>query len=398
MGIIQAAVSSAKDVANEQWKEFFYCDSIADEILLVRGVKRVSQHSANNRMDDEVITPGSVVCVADGQGALAVSQGKVIASYMEPGEHIYENPEQPGGVKGFFKETGNRIAFGGGVQTNTQRIYYFNTKEIRGTPFNARIPKTLTGMDLQSAVSIGGVFSYRVCDPAAFYKMVTGNVALRYERSRLNSQLVSELVTTLATAFAKTEIPAMSDIGLHVDDLVTTLKADVNEIWRQKRGLELVSVAFSGWDFEGATAVANVQMTKVFAAGNPADPATDRGTADSGASQQRTADSGSLQQQAAGNGSSDDERTSEGSSKTMSTSESSSSSWTCQCGHVCTTNFCPECGSKKPEGWICKCGHICTTNFCPECGSKKPEEWICECGQENKGNFCISCGRNRGVR
>jgi len=309
MGIIQAAVYSAKDVANEQWKEFFYCDSIADEILLVRGVKRVSEKSANNRMDDEVITPGSVIAVADGQGALAVSQGKVIASYMEPGEHVYENPEQPGGIKGFLKETGNRISFGGGVQTNTQRIYYFNTKEIRGIPFSARIPKTLTGMDLQSASSVGGVFSYRVCDPAVFYKMVTGNVALRYERSRLNSQLVSELVTSLATAFAKTQIPAMSEIGLHVDDLIEVLKADLNEIWRQKRGLELLSIAFDSWAFDGADAIANVQMTKVFAAGNPSASLTGKTPADSG----------------------------------------SSASWTCRCGHVCTTNFCPECGSKMPE-------------------------------------------------
>ena len=362
MGIIQAAVQSAKDVASEQWKEFFYCDSIADEILLVRGHKRVSEHSANNRMDDEVITPGSVIAVADGQGALAVSQGKVIGSYMEPGEHIYENPEQPGGVKGFLKETGNRIGFGGGVQTNTQRIYYFNTKEIRGIPFTARIPCMIGTMDFFSTASTGGVFSYRVCDPAVFYKMVTGNVALRYERSRLNKQLVSELATALSPAFAKTEIPSMSDIGLHVDDLITTLKAELNEKWRQKRGLELVSIAFDGWSFEGAGIVANVQTTKVFAESpNGTEPASGSGGTDSRSSENRAADGEAPKDEKAGDGVAE-------SRKIM---PASSPTWTCSCGYVCTTNFCPECGSKKPEGWIC------------------------ECGQENKGNFCIACGKRR---
>ncbi len=316
MGIIRAVTSSIGDVAGEQWKEFFYCDSLPDSLLLVRGRKRITENSANNRMDDGVITNGSVIAVADGQGAIAVSQGKVIAQYMEPGEHIFDDPEHPGGVKGFLKETGNRISFGGGVQTTQQRIYYFNTKEIRGIPFSGEIPVTLQSGDFQSKLSVSGVFSYKLIDPVAFYKMVTGNVATSYNRFRLQEQLATELKTALSVAAAKTELPRMNDIGLHTDDLITSLKAELGPLWKEKRGLMPVQIAFDALSFSGAEAISQIQMTSVFA-----------------------------------------EKT-----------------WTCSCGTVCNANFCPECGAKRSDEWICSCGQRNSGNFCENCGAKRSNE------------------------
>jgi membrane protease subunit (stomatin/prohibitin family) len=51
--------------------------------------------------------------------------------------------------------------------------------------------------------------------------------------------------------------------------------------------------------------------------------------------------------------------------------------WNCACGtQNIATNFCPNCGAKKPaadNGWICPdCGQKeIKTNFCPNCGHKK---------------------------
>lgn len=80
--------------------------------------------------------------------------------------------------------------------------------------------------------------------------------------------------------------------------------------------------------------------------------------------------------------------------------------WNCVCGQTNnTTNFCPNCGAKKPEqsvGWNCACGQMnITSNFCPNCGAKKPveeQEWICpDCGKKGiKTNFCPNCGRKKG--
>ena len=81
--------------------------------------------------------------------------------------------------------------------------------------------------------------------------------------------------------------------------------------------------------------------------------------------------------------------------------------WDCpDCGQKnITTNFCPNCGKKKPEapkGWDCPdCGQKgIMTNFCPHCGTQKPTEdtgWTCpNCGQKNiKTNFCPNCGHKK---
>ena len=82
-------------------------------------------------------------------------------------------------------------------------------------------------------------------------------------------------------------------------------------------------------------------------------------------------------------------------------------SWDCPaCGHKnITTNFCPDCGGRKPEaktGWDCaQCGtKNIQSSFCPNCGAKKPEEssgWICpECGTKDiLSKFCPNCGRKK---
>ena len=81
--------------------------------------------------------------------------------------------------------------------------------------------------------------------------------------------------------------------------------------------------------------------------------------------------------------------------------------WDCPvCGHKnITTNFCPDCGGKKPEvktGWDCaQCGtKNIQSKFCPNCGAKKPEEpsgWTCpECGTKDiLSKFCPNCGAKK---
>lgn len=79
--------------------------------------------------------------------------------------------------------------------------------------------------------------------------------------------------------------------------------------------------------------------------------------------------------------------------------------WNCTCGQQnISSNFCPNCGSRKPEpqaGWTCpNCGATnITSNFCPDCGTRKPVPnlgWSCACGQTNiKSNFCPNCGNKK---
>ena len=79
--------------------------------------------------------------------------------------------------------------------------------------------------------------------------------------------------------------------------------------------------------------------------------------------------------------------------------------WNCACGqNNITSNFCPNCGAKKPalqSGWTCpNCGAVnISSNFCPNCGARKPEPprgWDCACGTKNiMSNFCPNCGKKR---
>ena len=82
------------------------------------------------------------------------------------------------------------------------------------------------------------------------------------------------------------------------------------------------------------------------------------------------------------------------------------SGWDCVCGQRgISTNFCPNCGSKRPAapaGWTCpSCGKAdIATNFCPECGTPKPAGpavWTCpNCGNAGiTGKFCPECGTKK---
>ena len=85
MGLMKAITGAAGGVLADQWKEFFYCDSIANDILIVKGQKRISGRSSNTKAEDNIISNGSGIAVADGQCMIIVEQGKVVEVCAEPG-------------------------------------------------------------------------------------------------------------------------------------------------------------------------------------------------------------------------------------------------------------------------------------------------------------------------
>lgn len=79
-------------------------------------------------------------------------------------------------------------------------------------------------------------------------------------------------------------------------------------------------------------------------------------------------------------------------------------SWNCACGTKnIASNFCPNCGAKRPisvSGWDCACGtKNINSNFCPNCGTKRPSPsigWNCTCGAKNiTSSFCPDCGKKK---
>ena len=94
MGLIKAALGSLKGTLADQYKEFFYCDSIPNDILVVKGRKRASNRSSN-KGDDNIISQGSLIAVADGQAMIIVEQGKIVEFCNEPGEYTFDASTEP---------------------------------------------------------------------------------------------------------------------------------------------------------------------------------------------------------------------------------------------------------------------------------------------------------------
>ena len=94
MGLIKAGIGALGGTLADQWKEFFYCESMPKEVLVTKGQKRVSGRSSNTKGNDNIISNGSGIAVADGQCMIIVEQGKIVEVCAEPGEFTYDTSLQ----------------------------------------------------------------------------------------------------------------------------------------------------------------------------------------------------------------------------------------------------------------------------------------------------------------
>ena len=79
MGLIKAISGAIRGVAADQWKEYFYCDALESDVLVVKGQRRNnSRFGTSNKGNDNLISNGSVVAVNEGQCMIIVDQGKVV--------------------------------------------------------------------------------------------------------------------------------------------------------------------------------------------------------------------------------------------------------------------------------------------------------------------------------
>lgn len=227
MGLMKAGLGAAGGTLADQWREFFYCEALEADVLVAKGEKRTGGRSSNKKGEDNIISNGSVIAVADGQCMMIVEQGKVVEVCAEPGEFTYDTSTEPSifygglgeGIKKSFQEIGKRFTFGGDAGKD-QRVYYFNTKEIIGnkygtpSPVPFRVVDTNVGLDIDIAIRCHGEYSYKITNPLLFYTNVCGNVDYYYERENIDSQLKTELMTALQPAFAK-----ISEMGIRYSAL-----------------------------------------------------------------------------------------------------------------------------------------------------------------------------------
>ena len=56
MGLIKAGIGALGGVLADQWKEFFYCEALDMDTLVVKGQKRVSAHTSTTFPCSTIIT------------------------------------------------------------------------------------------------------------------------------------------------------------------------------------------------------------------------------------------------------------------------------------------------------------------------------------------------------
>ena len=123
MGLIKAAAGAAGGVLADQWKEYFYCESMPADVLITKAHKKVSGRSSNKHGSENIISNGSVIAVNDGQCMLIVEQGKVVDVCAEPGEYKYDMSTEPSVFCGDLGE-GIRNVFQKAAQTARREIEF----------------------------------------------------------------------------------------------------------------------------------------------------------------------------------------------------------------------------------------------------------------------------------
>lgn len=450
MGILKVGAGALSSVLADQWREYFYCPSMEEDVLVTKGAKRQGQRNYNTKGSDNLISNGSIIAVNEGQCMIIVDQGAIVEVCAEAGEFVYDSSSEPsifyGSLKesivASFKQFAKRVGFAGDTAKD-QRIYYFNTKEILGNKYGTanpvpfRVVDQNIGLDIDIAIRCHGEYAYKIVDPILFYKNICGNVEADYTRDKIDSQLKSEMLTALQPAFGK-----ISDMGIrysalpgHTMELAKVLNEVLAENWAKRYGIEISSIGVNSVKApeEDEKMIKELQKNAVFR--NPGMAAAHLTSAQADAMKAAASNTSTgpmmafagmnmannaggintntlfqmaSEQQAAvpaggaGAAVAPGQARPAGAGIPAGAASAQNDSWTCSCGQAGNTGkFCMGCGKQKEEPkktWTCVCGTENSGKFCVNCGKQKPEEdnfWICSCGSKNKGKFCGECGKKK---
>ena len=428
MGLIKAGMGAIGGVLADQWKEYFYCDSMTPDVLMCKGQKRTSSQgrSSNTSGEDNIISNGSVIAVNVGQCMMIVEQGKVVDLCAEPGEYTYDKSTEPSVFTGDLKESviqvfqrmGKRFTFGGDTGKD-QRVYYFNTKEIIGNKYGtpAEIPFKVIEENTRRSLLV------RI--------RCFGDD--QYLRSQWDSQLKSELLTALQPAFGKISAQRIdyTELPMRSMELADALNDVLSSKWRDLRGIEIVSFGVNSVkaNEEDEAKLQKVQMGAMMS--NPEmrmgvlTDATADGIRNASANESGMGPMGAFIGMGMANmagGMAMGNAYGPGGQYPPQYGQqpygqppqqpyppqqpAPAAGWACSCGHTGNTgNFCSGCGKPKPApqpaagGWDCACGAKGNTGkFCTNCGKPQPaapEGWTCSCGSVNQGQFCPNCGSRK---
>lgn len=435
MGLIRAALNAAGGTLRDQYKEYIYCEALPTNVLIQRGTSQ--RYTGNtNHGNENVITDGSKVAVADGQCLLIVENGKIVDFCAETGAYVYNTGTSPSmltggmtGLKKSFSTLWNRIQ-SGGQQDNDQRVYYVNLKEIVGNKFGVG-NVAFRDSEFNFTITLGcfGEYSYKITDPLMFYTNVCGNVRDSYTRDNIDSQFKAEVQSNLQqvlSTLASKRIP-YDQITNYNREVRDSMNAELTAEWVEKRGISVESFAITvSPNEESKKKIEQFQSSRVYTdarmlgarIGEAQANAMENAASNTNGSMAAFMGMGMAQQAGGMNaaqlfnmgqqqqpqpqpGQQQPQPEQPQNQQPKNEQSQPVSKWTCSCGAENTGKFCCECGAPAPvptknsNTWVCSCGVENTGKFCSECGAKKPLDCKCEtCGYEGDKpfKFCPECG------
>lgn len=418
MGLIRLAKIGADAIGStlgDQWLEYFYCDSIDSDTLMVKGQKKVNDgHNYNTKgMQDNIISNGSVIAVNEGQCMMIVDNGKIVDICAEAGEFKYDNSTEPSIFAGNFLQSlgqtavtaWRRFTFGGNAGKD-QRVYYFNTKEIMNnlygtaTPIPFRVVDNKIGLDLDTELKCNGKYSFHIADPVVFYTKVCGNVKDSYNKTELTSFMKDEMITALQPALGELSAQGIrySELPRSTKELVNALNTELSEQWMAARGIEMVSITFNpSLPKDVSEMIRARQNEAVYKDPNMAAAGIAAAQMEAMKSAASNTSTGPMMAFAGMNMAQMAGGMNAGNLFAMGQQQQQASP--AQTAPAQAAPAAPAGGAAEPIlGWTCSCGKADNRGkFCVECGSPKPAEagWICSCGQVNQGKFCCNCGKKK---
>ena len=438
MGLLKAGIGALSGVLADSWRDYFYCESMDADTLVVKGEKRTGGRSSNKKGTDNIISNGSIINVNDGQCMIIVESGKVVEICADPGEFVYDTGTEPSifygslgeNIKQSFSQIGKRFTFGG-EPAKDQRVYYFNTKEIMGnkygtpSPIPFRIMDQAIGFPLDIKIRCHGEYSYRITNPMLFYTNVCANVESAFTRDEIDGQLKSELLTALQPAMFKISQNNIyyGAIPAYTMQLADELNELLSSKWRDRRGVEIVEFGVSSVnateedearivEYQRSTAMGrDDNMLRGHMAGATAQAMNTAAANENGAMAgfMGMGMAGNMMGNMAGfmgNGQNQQNTMVNQPVGGMGGQAPAQGGWTCSCGTQNTGKFCQNCGAGQPapaqaDGWACECGTTNLGKFCQNCGKPKPAGaslYKCDkCGwtpedPQNPPKFCPECG------
>ena len=278
MGLIKAIGTGIASVVGDEWKEYYYCDSLPSDILIKKAEHHIGKGSSNKKGSENIITNGSKIVVPEGTALITLQDGAITGCITEPGGFIFQSNDQNsqsflagnGIISSTLKTSWERFKFGG-IPAAEQIAIYVNLKEIPGNMFGTQseIYWDDAYMNSQVGAITRGTYSLKIVDPILFVKNFVPADYLRpnapvFDFADMDNvagtQLFNEVVGSLSAAFSNyTNDP---DKGNRITKIqgdqigfANSLSQAVEEgyRWKSDRGLEIVKVAITAIEYDEDT-------------------------------------------------------------------------------------------------------------------------------------------------